>query len=198
MEAFRSKLHSGAQILLTPLVALFVAVRITPNQVSVLGVLINIGAAMLIVDGALLWAGIIYVAAGILDLADGALARKTGAASPFGAFLDSTLDRVSEGVVLAAIGYHFAESANPTAAAMVVLALLGSLLVSYTRARAEALGCDCKGGFASRLERLVLLSAALILGFLEPAIYLLAAGTMFTVGQRVWNTANQLADKPGD
>lgn len=198
MEAFRSKLHSGAQILLTPLVALFVAIRITPNQVSALGVLINIAAAMLIIDGALLWAGIIYVVAGILDLADGALARKTGADSPFGAFLDSTLDRVSEGVVLAAIGYHFAASANPTGAAMVVLALLGSLLVSYTRARAEALGCECKGGFAARLERLLLLSAALILGFLEPAIYLLAAATMFTVCQRVWNTANQLANKPGD
>lgn len=196
MEALREKLHAGAQTLLAPFINFLVRFAITPNQISVAGLLINFITAWLIVAQLPVAAGILYGVAGLFDLMDGALARKTGQAHPFGAFLDSTLDRVSEGVVFAAIAYHFAVTGEAIAAAAVVLALLGSLLVSYTRARAEALGCVCKGGFAARLERLLLILFALIFGFVEIAIYLLLAATTFTVCQRIWITYRQLNTSP--
>ncbi|HAD24877.1 MAG TPA: hypothetical protein DCF61_03985, partial [Alphaproteobacteria bacterium] len=196
MEALREKLHAGAQTLLAPFINFLVRFAITPNQISVAGLLINFITAWLIVAQLPVAAGILYGVAGLFDLMDGALARKTGQAHPFGAFLDSTLDRVSEGVVFAAIAYHFAVTGEAIAAAAVVLALLGSLLVSYTRARAEALGCVCRGGFAARLERLLLILFALIFGFVEIAIYLLLAATAFTVCQRIWITYRQLNTSP--
>lgn len=196
MEALREKLHAGAQTLLTPIISFLVRLNVTPNQISVAGLLVNILAAWLIIVQLPIAAGMLYGIAGLFDLMDGALARESGQAHPFGAFLDSTLDRVSEGVVFAAIAYDFAASGQPVAAAAVVLALLGSLLVSYTRARAEALGCACKGGFAARLERLLLILFALIFGFVELAIYLLLAATAFTVCQRIWITYRQLTVSP--
>ena len=113
------------------------------------------------------------------------LARLTGTPTRFGAFLDSTVDRVSEGVVFAAIGYRFALEGAAINSAVVVLALLGSFLVSYTRSKAEALGAECKVGIATRAERVVLLSIGLVAGLLTQVIYLIAFLTAITVVQRV-------------
>jgi len=158
----------------------------------VTGALLNLAAAALVVGDRLVLAGVVFVVGSLLDMLDGTLARLAQKVSPFGAFLDSTLDRASEGIVLAAIAYRMAEQGRPVDAALVVVALLGSLLVSYTRARAEALGLECKVGFMSRPERVVLLSIGLFFDLLPYVVYLLVVLTTVTVGQRVAHTYRQL------
>ena len=156
------------------------------------GALLNLAAAALVVGDRLVLAGVVFVVGSLLDMLDGTLARLAQKVSPFGAFLDSTLDRASEGIVLAAVAYRLAEQGRSVDAALVVVALLGSLLVSYTRARAEALGLECKVGFMSRPERVVLLSIGLFFDLLPYVVYLLVVLTTVTVGQRVAHTYRQL------
>jgi CDP-diacylglycerol--glycerol-3-phosphate 3-phosphatidyltransferase len=166
---------------------------VTPNQITVFGALVNVGAAYLVLRGDYVAAGIVFLLGSCLDMLDGALARLARMVTPFGAFFDSTLDRTVEGVLLAAIAYRFSLDGRNVTVGITVLALLGSLLVSYTRARAEALGLECKVGLASRAERVVLLSVGLVFPALLPyAIYLLAALTGITVVQRVVHTYRQL------
>lgn len=192
METVRAYLRTVSDQLCRPLARVLLWCHVTPNQVSSIGVLLNLVTAGLIVDGQLAFAGLMYLLAGSLDLLDGVLARMAGMASRFGAFLDSTADRISEGVVFAAIAYYFANHGQPVGAALAVLALLGSLLVSYTRARAEGLGLECKVGIATRAERVVLVAFGLILGLLPEAIYLLVALTAFSATQRILHTLRQL------
>jgi CDP-diacylglycerol--glycerol-3-phosphate 3-phosphatidyltransferase len=192
MEAVRDYLRRLLDRVFAPVVALLLWCHVTPNQVSLVGILLTFICAALIVDGQLALAGLVYLLAGSLDLLDGALARLAKMSSRFGAFLDSTADRISEGVVFAAIAYYFARHALPVDAAMTVLALLGSLLVSYTRARAEGLGLECKVGIVTRAERVVLIGLGLMLGLLPAAIYLLVALTAFSATQRILHTLRQL------
>lgn len=179
-----------------PLARLLARMKVTPNQVSAAGFVLNIGAAAFIIGGDLLSAGIVYIVAGSFDLMDGTLARVSDRATKFGAFFDSTLDRVSEGVVFAAITYRFAVDGQDMLAAVVVLALLGSLLVSYVRARAEGLGGKCKVGLLTRAERVVLLTVGLLFGVLSPIIIILALLTGVTVVQRIHYVAKQFSPIP--
>lgn len=174
-----------------PFARLLAHMHVTPNQVSLAGLVLNAIAAGFIVQGQLVWGGWIYLIAGCMDLMDGTLARTTGKASRFGAFFDSTIDRVSEGVVFTAITYRFAMDGEGLYAAVTVFALLGSLLVSYVRARAEGLGGECKVGLLTRAERVVLLVAGLLADFLPAAVILLALFTAVTVVQRVVHVAKQ-------
>ena len=192
MEHLRGIVHERLVKALTPLARVLLRLRMKPNQISVAGVLLNVAAAGLIVTDELLPAGVVYLAAGALDLLDGVLARLANMASRFGAFLDSTLDRISEGVIFSAIAYRFAFEGDPVGAGLVVVALLGSLLVSYTRARAEGLGVDCKVGVVTRAERILLLAAGLMTGLLAPMIYLLVTLTAVTVAQRIVQTFRKL------
>jgi CDP-diacylglycerol---glycerol-3-phosphate 3-phosphatidyltransferase len=192
MEAVRDYLRIILDRAATPFACALLWCRVTPNQVSLMGILLTLVTAALIVNGQLLAAGLMYILAASLDLLDGVLARMAKMASRFGAFLDSTADRISEGVVFAAIAYHFASHGQPVDAAIAVLALLGSLLVSYTRARAEGLGLECKVGIVTRAERVVLVALGLILGLLPVAVYLLAALTAFSATQRILHTLRQL------
>jgi CDP-diacylglycerol--glycerol-3-phosphate 3-phosphatidyltransferase len=125
----------------------------------------------------------------------------SGKGTPFGAFLDSTLDRLEEGVVLIAVGAYFAERGDNLAVAAVVAAVLFSLMVSYTRARAEALGVECKVGIATRAIRVVILSVGLVFAkgaglgdfeLLEASVYVLAGLTLVTMLQRIWHVRAQL------
>ncbi len=184
----RALLDRGAM----PVATLLLWCRVTPNQVSLAGVVLTLVTAALIVDGRLLVAGVLYILAASLDLLDGVLARLAKLASRFGAFLDSTADRVSEGVVFAAIAYHFASRGQSVDAALAVLALLGSVLVSYTRARAEGLGLECKVGIMTRAERVLLVAFGLISGLLPEAVYLLVALTAFSAMQRIMHAFRQL------
>jgi CDP-diacylglycerol--glycerol-3-phosphate 3-phosphatidyltransferase len=166
--------------------------RITPNEVTIAGAVLNLGAAALVIAEHLIWAGAVFLVAGCFDMLDGALARLSKKVSTFGAFLDSTLDRVSEGVILAAIAYLLAVQGREIDVALVVLALLGSMLVSYTRARAESLGVECKVGLMSRPERVILVALGLFFNVLPYVIYIMLALTVFTVIQRVIHTYRQL------
>ena len=192
MEAIRDYLRTFADAAIMPLATALLWCRVTPNQVSLMGIGLNLVTAALIVDGQLLLAGVMYLLAGVLDLLDGVLARMAKMASRFGAFLDSTADRISEGVVFAAIAYHFARHGQSVDASLAVLALLGSLLISYTRARAEGLGLECKVGIVTRAERVVLVAFGLMFGLLEGAIYLLVILTALSATQRIVHTLRQL------
>jgi len=168
--------------------------RLTPNAISITGLLLNLVAAGLVVGRMFFLAGIAFIIGSIMDTLDGRYSRMSGKGTPFGAFLDSTLDRLEEGVVLAAVATYFAANGNEPAVAACVLAVLLSLMVSYTRARAEALGVDCKVGLATRPVRVVILSIGLLFAkgagvlpvdLLAPSVYVLAALSLITVGQRI-------------
>jgi CDP-diacylglycerol---glycerol-3-phosphate 3-phosphatidyltransferase len=180
--------------------------RLTPNAISMAGLIGNVIAAVLILEHHFVLAGIAFILGSLCDMLDGRYSRMSGKGTPFGAFLDSTLDRIEEGIVLAAVAAWFAQEGNDTAVGATVLAVVGSYMVSYTRARAEALGVECKVGIASRAVRVVILSAGLVLAagelipdfdLLEPAIYALAALTVFTALQRVLHVRRQLARGAG-
>lgn len=176
--------------------------RLTPNAISMAGLIGNLAAAVLVTQRLFFLAGVAFIAGSVMDTLDGRYSRMSGKGTLFGAFLDSTLDRIEEGIVLAAVAGYFAAQGDDFAAAMCVVAVLGSLMVSYTRARAEALGVECKVGLATRPVRVVILSIGLVFAkgagigdfeLLAPAIYALAALTTFTVFQRVWHVRNELS-----
>ncbi len=172
--------------------------RLTPNTISITGFVLCVVAAVVVWEGHYFWGGIAFVVGSVCDTLDGRYARVSGKGTPFGAFLDSTLDRVEEGVVLAAIAHNFARGGDDTAVAAVVIAVLASLMVSYTRARAEALGVECKIGIADRAVRVVILSAGLILADLDlikPAVYVLAGLALVTVVQRIWHVRGELVKR---
>ena len=176
--------------------------RLTPNAISLTGLVGNLVAAALILEELFVLAGVAFILGSLCDMLDGRYSRMSGKGTPFGAFLDSTLDRIEEGIVLAAVAVWFAKSSNDLAVGATVLTVVGSYMVSYTRARAEALGVECKVGIASRAVRVVILSAGLLfadgeivpdLDLLEPAVYAMAALTIFTTFQRVFHVRRQLA-----
>jgi CDP-diacylglycerol---glycerol-3-phosphate 3-phosphatidyltransferase len=180
--------------------------RLTPNAISITGLVGNLIAAVLILEHDFVLAGVAFILGSLCDMFDGRYSRMSGKGTPFGAFLDSTLDRLEEGVVLAAVAAWFAQDSNDLAVGATVIAVVGSYMVSYTRARAEALGVECKVGIASRAVRVVILSAGLVFAagelipdvdLLEPAIYVLAALTVFTALQRVLHVRRQLARVAG-
>jgi len=175
--------------------------RLTPNAISLTGFALNLAAAGLVVGRYFFLAGVAFIVGSVMDTLDGRYSRMSGKGTPFGAFLDSTLDRLEEGIVLAAVAAYFASRHNQLAVAAVVLAVLFSLMVSYTRARAEALGVECKVGLATRPVRVVILAAGLVfakgasLGHFEllaPAVYVLAALTVITTAQRILHVRSQL------
>ena len=183
--------------------------RLTPNAISLSGLALNLAAAALVLEQLYFLAGITFIIGSIMDTLDGTYSRMSGKGTPFGAFLDSTLDRIEEGVVLAAVAARFAAEGRSGAVAAVVIAVLASLMVSYTRARAEALGVECKVGLASRPLRVVIIAIGLLFArgaslahfsALEPAIYVLAGLAVLTVGQRIAHVRRQLlreAASPG-
>jgi phosphatidylinositol phosphate synthase len=175
--------------------------RVTPNALTAGGVLLCAAAAVVVYfedrgEIRAYWIGAaLFIVGSILDILDGALARTSGRATPFGAFVDSMTDRVSEGLILGAIALIFMRDGNEIALAVTFAAVVGSFLVSYARAKAEILGLRGDVGIGSRAERVVVISAGLILapwGALQWAIYLLAATVWLTVVQRLLHVRKQL------
>ena len=169
--------------------------RLTPNAISLTGLALCVVAAVLVWEEYFFLGGIAFIVGSVCDTLDGRYSRMSGKGSPFGAFLDSTLDRMEEGIVLAAVARYFSSQGDDLAVAAVVVAVLASLMVSYTRARAEALGVECKVGIADRAVRVVILSAGLVffsLDLLAPAVYVLAALSTITVFQRIWHVRKEL------
>ena len=161
-------------------------IGVTPNMISFTGFALTIGSAALLATGNLrVGGGLLWVAA-MLDMVDGTLARLSQTESKFGAFLDSTLDRYSESITFLGLAVYYANESNAqTPLLLIFLTLVGSWAVSYTRARAEGLDIECNVGILQRPERLVLLIAALILGLVLPALWILAIMTNLTAVQRI-------------
>ena len=165
-------------------------VPLTPNQVTVVGVALTFAAAFLVAFGQLRWAGVVLIFAGTCDILDGALARSTHASYPYGAFLDSTLDRYSEGAIYAGLTAYFIGMGGPLQRWLVLAtlaALAGSFLVSYVRARAQSLGFVCDSGLFARPERVVVTVIGLLFGgvVLYAVVFLLAVVTNLTALQRI-------------
>ena len=194
---------TGARSLAGRSVTRLARTGITPNVLTTTGVSLCLAAAILVPfedrghQVLVYWlAAVIFVVGSLLDILDGALARVGGKATPFGAFIDSTTDRVGEGAMLAAIALVFSRQGKDWAVVVAVAAVVGSFLVSYTRARAEALGLKGDVGLGSRAERVVLITAGLVFapwGGLPWAIVALAATAWLTVGQRILHVRKQLS-----
>jgi len=180
---------SVAYYLTQPAVRLLAKTPIAPNAVSWFGFSLTIGAAVLIIVGQLFAAGFVVLIAGFFDILDGALARSTNRTTQFGAVLDSTLDRLAEAVVLLGILVLYAREQSVTGILVVGVALLGSLLVSYIRARAEALGLECQVGLFTRAERVVVLALGLLLSQIDYALIIaltiIVVFSFITVSQRL-------------
>jgi CDP-diacylglycerol---glycerol-3-phosphate 3-phosphatidyltransferase len=192
---------TGARSLASRSVTGLARTRVTPNTLTAAGVTLCLAAAVLVPfesrDKLLFyWLGAAtFVVGSILDILDGALARAGGKSTVFGAFLDSTTDRVGEGAMLAAIALVFARAGNDTAVVFTIAAVAGSFLVPYVRAKAEALGLRGDVGLGSRAERVVVITAGLVFGpwgGLQWAIYFLAAASWVTVVQRILHVRKQL------
>ncbi|MGI8726408.1 MAG: CDP-alcohol phosphatidyltransferase family protein [Solirubrobacterales bacterium] len=175
--------------------------RLTPNAISMTGLILNVAGALLILEGLFVVGAVAFMVGSIMDTLDGRYSRMSGKGTQFGAFLDSTLDRIEEGVVIAAIAWQFADRGDQTAAAICVLVVLGSVMVSYTRARAEALAVECKVGIATRPVRVVILTIGILFAdgelisgvdLLPAAIYVLGVLTAVTAGQRIWHVRQVL------
>ena len=193
---------TGARALASRSVTSLARTRVTPNVLTTTGVSLCLVAAVLVpfegrADELLVYwlAAAVFVVGSLLDILDGALARVGGKSTPFGAFFDSTTDRVGEGAMLAAIALVFSRHGQDWAVVVAVAAVVGSFLVSYTRARAEALGLEGDVGLGSRAERVVLITAGLVFapwGGLPWAIVVLAATAWITVVQRILHVRKQL------
>jgi CDP-diacylglycerol---glycerol-3-phosphate 3-phosphatidyltransferase len=201
--AIKDGYTTGARTLASRSVVGLTRTRLTPNALTASGVVLCALASILVVfedrnEILFYWlAAAVFVLGSLLDILDGALARAGGKTTPFGAFIDSTTDRVSEGFMLTAIAYVLAANHHPVFVSVAMAAMLGSFLVSYTRAKAEALGLRGDVGIGSRAERVVVITAGLVLapwGMLGWALVLLAATAWITVVQRVLHVRKQLME----
>ncbi|TMC23020.1 MAG: CDP-alcohol phosphatidyltransferase family protein [Chloroflexi bacterium] len=194
-----------AMLLIKPLARL----GITPNMLTVIGLLLSIVTAIVIAQGFLFWGGVLVLFAGIFDMFDGAMARVRNAATIFGAFLDSTLDRYSESIILLGLLYYALQHPNlqdtlwpapheqSWMIAFIYISVVGSLMVSYTKARAEGLGIECKTGLLARPERVIILAIGLLTNTGSWALAFLAVFSHVTAVERivtVWRTIHSAAN----
>lgn len=207
---FSRLVQQRARLIVAAIVRPLARLGITPNMVTLLGLLLSIVTAVVIASGYIIAGGVLVLFAGIFDMFDGAMARVRNAATTFGAFLDSTLDRYSESIILAGLLYYALQRPDLHEAlwpwvyeqqwmiALIFVAAVGSLMVSYTKARAEGLGLECKTGLLARPERVVLLAIGLLTGTTIWALMLLAVLSHVTAIERiihVWRVAKQVGKK---
>lgn len=192
-------LRTHTRMLVDPVVTFLAKYRFSPDTLTVIGMLSHFLFAWLIAIGQLRWAGVAMFFITPLDAFDGALARKLGRKQGgFGAFLDSTLDRLAEIILFGGFLFYYLQQENLLLLAATYIAITGSIMVSYARARAEALGYDCKVGIASRVERYFVMISLLVLNLANVALLILAAATYITLLQRmyyVWKQVQQQESK---
>jgi CDP-diacylglycerol--glycerol-3-phosphate 3-phosphatidyltransferase len=190
-------LGAAGRMILNAIVGLFAALRIHPNILTLTGLAINIFAAVLFAKGMFTWAGLVVLFAGVFDMVDGEVARRTGRVTKFGAFFDSVIDRYSDMVLLLGLVVWYAKLDRIFYAGLVVMSLIGSIMTSYTRARAESLIPACKVGFLERPERIVLLIIACWSNRMGAAMWVMAVLTNWTVAQRIWYTWQETKRQEG-
>ncbi len=199
MPSFTLVPHKVSTRFTDPLVSPLAAVGVTPNMISAAGFIGNVVAGTLAAGGQFLAAGIVMLVFSGLDLLDGALARKTGAVTKFGAVFDSVLDRLSEAAVLGGLLYHYSQTGSTTAVVLCYAAIVGSIMVSYARARAEGIGLTLREGLFTRAERVLLLGGALVVahGVVVWALWVLAVLSHVTAVQRVVAVWQRLSTDDG-
>ena len=206
MNVIPQRVKHGFVRLLEPLARALVRGRVHPNFITTFGTAIVVASGAAFGAGEIRWGGLLLLVSGLFDVLDGQVARLGGMSSIFGAFYDSTLDRIGESAVFAGLALHFMRGgvapASPTLAVGVALtALAASLLVSYTRARAEGLGLECKVGIAARAERILLLGVPCLFApsvtFLFWIVVVLALAAAITVIQRVVHVARLTRTREG-
>ncbi|MHB1132315.1 MAG: CDP-alcohol phosphatidyltransferase family protein [Chloroflexota bacterium] len=178
---FKERVRHGVR----PLAASLARAGITPNALTIAGLLLSILVGIVLALGYEVAGGLLFLFAGLFDTLDGAVARLTGKVTVFGSFLDSTLDRYSEAFVFGGLLITYSSRGLLTEVVLVYAVIIGSLMVSYARARAEGLGLDCEVGWLQRPERIALLGLGLVFGVALPVLWLLAIFTNFTVAQRM-------------
>lgn len=179
-----------------PLEAVARRIPLSPNSITITGFALTIASSLLLANNLILGA-FCLLPAGLLDMLDGIVARSKGESSSFGAFLDSVLDRYSDSVILLAIAWNLGSTQQMTGVFLALVTLIGSLIISYARARAEGLGASCTHGIMERPERLLLLFFGAVSGYMVQTLWVLAVLTHFTVLQRILFARKQLkrADK---
>lgn len=178
-------------VLIRPIAEFLARMGLTPNAVTVLGLALTVAVAAIIATGQTQLGGVLLILTLAFDAVDGALARLTGSTSRFGAFLDSTLDRWAEVALYNALIWLLLQQGQDAGVMLAAAAMATSLLVSYTRARAEGVGIQCKEGLLTRLERMILLIAGLIFNLIIPALAVIAVLAGITAVQRIWATWQQ-------
>lgn len=171
--------------------------NVSPNWVTYSGLVLTAGVAALAALGYLRWAGVAYVFAALCDALDGALARVSGKGSRFGAFLDSTIDRFEESMVFLGLIVHYTLTGGQWEIPVVFLATVGSLMVSYTRARAEAVGVACREGIMTRPVRVVIVIAGLILHQVLVAVAVVAVASLLTSFHRIYHVWRMTGGEKG-
>ncbi|MBK8046280.1 MAG: CDP-alcohol phosphatidyltransferase family protein [Anaerolineales bacterium] len=170
------------------------AAGISPNALTLIGFGLTLVVASILATGNLFWGGILLIFAALFDTLDGAVARHAGKTTVFGAFLDSVMDRFSEAVTLIALIYYYSfQPDGQWPVILLALTIVGSLMVSYTRARAEAVNIECKEGFFQRTERIIVLILGLVTGWMLPVLIILAIFTNLTAVQRIWDVYRKTA-----
>ncbi|NLT74489.1 MAG: CDP-alcohol phosphatidyltransferase family protein [Chloroflexi bacterium] len=182
--------------IISAIVASLARLGVHPNTLTIAGCLLQLGVGGVLGAGHLRLGGILLAATSVLDAFDGALARQRFGATRFGAFLDSCLDRVAEAGVLIGLGWYYLHQPGQTPELLIYVALAGSLLVSYARARAEGLGIRCRDGLFTRVERTLLLVIGLVAGWVIPVLWILAIGTVLTALHRMVRVYLQVRDDP--
>ena len=178
--------------LLNSIARFFNSTGLSPDMITILGVLGNFLAAWFIANGNLFTGGLLVLGFGLFDAIDGSMARLQGGETKFGAFLDSVLDRYSELAIFFGILIFSLRSSNPLNCFLVFLAAAGSVLVSYVRARAQSLGIDTKIGILTRVERYLVIVPSLLFSRLDVGLWIIAVFGNITALQRIWNVRQQL------
>lgn len=191
LHTFTDWVRQIFSFVLTPLAEYIVKIGIHPNVLTFSGLVGNMIGAYFLSQGNFLWGGIIILVMGPIDALDGATARAKGVITPWGAFVDSTSDRWSESVIMLGLLVHYATTNAAQSTVLVLLALVGSLMVSYTRARAEALGFKANVGVMTRLERYLVLAPALLFNHPEIALWIIAPLANITAVQRFLHVRKQ-------
>ncbi|MBC7251471.1 MAG: CDP-alcohol phosphatidyltransferase family protein [Anaerolineae bacterium] len=182
------------RVIIEPIAHTLARLGIPPNVITVIGFVLSIGVGVILALGHIRWGGVCIILAAIFDALDGTLARIVGRTSRFGAFLDSTMDRLSEAVILLGLLFWYTRLGAREEILLIYATIVGSTMVSYTRARAESLGLNCKIGLLTRMERTIVLTAGLLLNQVRIALWVMAILTNFTALQRmfyVWRATRQ-------
>jgi CDP-diacylglycerol--glycerol-3-phosphate 3-phosphatidyltransferase len=192
-QAITGRIGAGGKLVLDSLVNLLASLRVHPNILTLIGLVINIFAMILFAKGVFMWAALVILFAGIFDMVDGEVARRTKRVTKFGAFFDSLIDRYSDLLLLLGLIIWYAKIDRIFYVGLTGLVLIGSVLTSYSRARAESLIPACKVGFLERPERIVLLIIGGVFDRMAPVLWVMAILSNWTVSQRIWYTWRELS-----